>query len=288
MLAKGFQTRIARTVVVLLSAGFIQVGLSAPQASAAAPIEPTISSVTSGATGLTVNMVTTGIDASSWRYKVTRRVVSGCANPGGDGVVQTTGSLSATISITGLTAGCIYSIGVAGYNGVIGDYAESEKLVGGFSNGLLVYHKNEVGSSSAMTRTPFTTGTCASCTVTRIDYDYATNGPAGCNADGFTSYYVGYIKAPITGSVTFKARTDDGFYLHIQGQNVIADSTEHGAAVSGSYNSIGSINMVANEIYRFEVWHHEYQSGALVALDWEYSGQSQEIYFDIHILVLKI
>jgi hypothetical protein len=88
---------------------------------------------------------------------------------------------------------------------------------------------------------------------------------------------VGYIKAPITGSVTFKARTDDGFYLHIQGQNVIADSTEHGAAVSGSYNSIGSINMVANEIYRFEVWHHEYQSGALVALDWEYSGQSQTI-----------
>jgi hypothetical protein len=275
MIASKYRARIARTLVVLLSAGFIQVGLGAPQASAAAPIEPTISSISSAASSLTVNMVTTGIDASSWRYKVTRRVVSGCANPGGDGVVQTTGSLSATISITGLTEGCIYSIGVAGYNGVIGDYAEFEKLVGGFTNGLTAYHKNEAVASSEMTRIPFTTGTCFVETVANINKNYVLTGPTGCNTDGFTTYYVGYIKAPITGSVTFKNRSDDGFILNIQGQNVIMDMADHASATAGSFNASGSINMVANEIYRIEAWFHENGSGADVNLEWEYTGQSQ-------------
>lgn len=273
----SLQKRIARTLVVLISAGFIQTGISLPAANAAAPIKPTITSLTSGATSLIVNMVTTGIDASQWRWHITTRTGVNCANTYGNGVVQSTGSLSSTISITGLTSGCSYSVKVAGFNGTIGEYAEAEELVGAFTNGVVAYHKNEAGSSTAMTRVPFTSGTCGVETVATIQKNYVLTGPTGCNTDGFTTYYLGYIKAPITGSVTFKNRSDDGFVLNIQGQNIITDMADHASASAGSFNASGSINMVANEIYRIEAWFHENGSGADVNLEWEYSGQTQTV-----------
>ena len=250
MFFSSLQKRIARTLVVLISAGFIQTGISLPAANAAAPIKPTITSLTSGATSLTVNMVTTGIDASQWRWHITTRTGVSCTNTYGNGVVQSTASLSSTISITGLTPGCSYSVKVAGFNGSIGEYAEAEELVGAFTNGLVAYTKNEAGSSTAMTRVPFTSGTCNVETVANINKNYALTGPTGCNVDGFTTYYLGYIKAPITGSVTFKNRSDDGFLLNIQGQNIITDMADHASAANGSFNASGSIKMVAHEIYR--------------------------------------
>jgi hypothetical protein len=277
MLAKRIQTRIARTVVVLIAAGFIQTGVSLSAANAALPIKPTISSLSSGTSSLTVNMVTTGIDASQWRWNITTKTGVGCANSYGDGVVQSTGSLSSSISITGLTSGCSYSVRVAGFNGSIGEYAEAEELVGAFSNGLFAYHKNEAVSSTSMTHAPFTTGTCGFETVANINKNYGLTGPTGCNVDGFTTYYLGYIKAPVTGSVTFKNRSDDGFYLNIQGQNIIADGLDHASASAGNFNASGSINMVANQIYRIEAWFHENGTGADVNLEWEYSGQTQTV-----------
>ena len=283
MFFASYRTRIARTIVGLLAAGFIQIGVSAPAAFAAPPVEPTITSVTADASSITVNLSTSTINANSWRYIVTRRVVSGCANPGGDGAVQSTASLVSGISISGLTEGCYYSIKVAGYNGVIGDYAEVDKVVGLYQNGLKLYVKNETTTASAFTRTPFTTGTCATGTANTINTNWSTGGPAGCGVDNFTSYYLGYIKAPITGTVTFKTRNDDGVSLHIQGQNVLYDGTQHAPAAIGSYNATGTISMVAGEIYRIEFWHHEIDSGSSVYLEWEYSGVSQTVVPNTHL-----
>lgn len=244
-------------------------------AHATAPIEPTISSVTTDSSTITVNMVTTGIDASSWRWTLTRRQVSGCANTYGDGVVQSTNSLVPTFQIAGTTEGCTYVIRVAGFNGVIGDYADFEKVAGGFQNGLRIFVRQESGPSSGMTITPFTTGICSAAyvVVPNIAVNYGSSGPAGCTADGFTAYYVGYVRAPITGTVTFKSRSDDGFVLRIQGQTVIQDLTDHGP--STTFDAQGSVSMRANEVYRIEAWHHENTTGAAAYLDWEYSGVSQ-------------
>ena len=236
--------RISRSLVTILALGLLQTGLSTPAAQANIPIKPTITSITSGATSLTVNMVTSGMTATQWRWSITRRVTSGCTNSLGDGVVQSTGSLSSTISITGLTAGCVYSVSVAGFNGVTGEYAESSKLVGGYTNGLLAYHINEAGASSGMTRRPFTTGTCGTEVVANISRVYSSTGPTGCNVDGFTSYYLGYIRAPITGVVTFKSRSDDGSILNIQGNNVFSDLTDHAPAAANSFNASGTVSMV--------------------------------------------
>lgn len=265
--------RIARSIVAIIAAGFIQVGISAPVALAAPLAAPTITSVTATSTSMTVNMQTSGVAATSWRYILTRQKVSGCANPLTDSAVNSTASLLSSFSITGLTSGCHYTVKVAAFNGEIGTYAAADRLVGGFTNGLEFYAKNEAGSSSGMSRTPFTTGICSTAgqTVSNIDIDYGSTGPTGCNVDGFTSYYHGYIRAPFTGTVTFRIWSDDGFFLNIQGQNVIAYATDSGATL---YNATGSISMVANEVYRIEAWHHDKDVNSGIKLYWDWSGQS--------------
>ncbi len=285
MKLKEAQRRIARALVAVLALGFIQTGLSSTPAVAAAPIEPTISSITSRPTSLLVNMVTTGIDATSWRWSVTRGSGVSCANPLGDGVVQSTSSLVSSFSISNLTAGCIYSVKVAGFNGVIGEYTDSEELVGAFTNGLTVYYANDPDSGTAMIRRPIsasTTGYCGWETVTQISQNWTTAAPAPtnpsgtCNADNFTAYYVGYIKAPTTGNVTFKSRSDDNFYLNIQGANIIADNLAHGPAGPGLFDAQATIYMTAGEVYRIEAWMHEIQTGAAAYLDWQYGAVGQQ------------
>jgi hypothetical protein len=196
-----------------------------------------------------------------------------------DGQVQSTSSLSSTITIYGTTEGCRYLIKVAGFNGVIGEYAEYDEIAGGAVNGLNIFVKTEAGLSSGMTRTPLDKNSSGICNlllgrVNNIDIDYGSTGPTYCPTDGFTSYYIGYIKAPFTGTVNFKAATDDGFILNIQGQNVINYQSEGAAS---NYNATGSINMLANEVYRFEAWHHEYNGNSSAKLYWDWTGQSTVI-----------
>ncbi len=272
---KKLQPRIARALVLLLASGFIQTGISAPAANATAPNKPTITSVTSDAGTITVNLATNDIDATQWRWSLTRRQTFGCDNSYMDGQVQSTPSLTSSIQILGTTEGCRYLIRVAGFNGLIGEYAEFDELAGGATNGLNIFVKSESGASTGMTRTPLDKNSAGICNlllgrVNNIDVDYGTGGPTFCPVDGFTSYYIGYIRAPFTGTVNFRVASDDGFILNIQGQNVF---TYTGDALATNYNASGSINMVADEIYRIEAWHHENASGSSARLFWDWSGQ---------------
>lgn len=268
MFLKRTQIRLARSIVALLAAGFIQVGISAPVANAAPLAAPTITSSTVTATSITVNLQTSGVVASSWRYIVNRRTVTGCSSPVTDGAVQSTGSLQTSITISGLTEGCYYTVKVAAFNGAVGAYAAVEKLVNGYVNGLKVYYKSENTTAAGFTRTPFTSGTCATGVLTSLNQNWGQGGPSGCGSNDYTAYVVGYIKAPYTGSVTFKSTNDDGLQLNIQGQRVFFNS------VSASSPS-GSINMVQDEIYRIEVWFHEIGGDSFFSIDWEYGSQTR-------------
>lgn len=224
-------------------------------------------------------MTTTGINATQWRWSLTRRQTFGCDNQYTDGSVQSTGSLTSSIVISGTTEGCRYLIKVAGFNGVIGEYAEFDELAGGATNGLNIFVKTEAGASSGMTRTPLNKNSAGICNpansrVNNIDVNYGSGGPTNCPVDGFTSYYVGYIRAPYTGAVNFRNSSDDGFILNIQGQNVINYTVDSGVL---TYNASGTINMVADEIYRIEAWHHENGAGSAVTLFWDWSGSGSTV-----------
>ena len=141
--------------------------------------------------------------------------------------------------------------------------------------GLSLYYKND----SSWSRPPaaFTTSTCHTSTG-NIDFNWGGGGPGGsCPGDNFTGYGVGYILAPVTGTVTFCEQTDDQFYLKVDGNLIIDDNSAKAAATGQGCNGTGTVSMVAGSSYFIETWMHEQGGGAEWRLLWSYSGQSSYV-----------
>ena len=141
--------------------------------------------------------------------------------------------------------------------------------------GLALYYK----SDASWTTPPaaFTSSTCHTATG-NINFNWGSGGPGGsCPSDNFTAYGVGYILAPITGTVTFCEQTDDQFYLKIDSNLVINDNTAKAAATGQSCNGTGTVNMVAGNSYPIQAWQHEQGGGAEWRLLWKYAGQDSYI-----------
>ena len=111
-------------------------------------------------------------------------------------------------------------------------------------------------------------GTCLSDVVPNVNFDWGGGGPAYCPSDFFTTYFYGYIKSPVTGTVNFYEVADDGFYLEIGGQSVISDWELQGF---DNPNGSGSIALQQNQVYPIRIWHYEYGGGAGVKLFWNTS-----------------
>jgi len=142
--------------------------------------------------------------------------------------------------------------------------------------GLALYYKND---SSAWTTPPaaFTSSTCHTATG-NINFNWGSGGPGGsCPSDYFTAYAVGYILAPISGTVTFCEQTDDQFYLKINSNLAIDDNTAKAAATGQSCNGTATVEMVAGNSYPIQAWQHEMGGGAEWRLLWKYLGQDSFI-----------
>ncbi len=141
--------------------------------------------------------------------------------------------------------------------------------------GLSLYYKSD--ASWSVPPAAFTTSTCHTATG-NINYNWGGGGPGGtCPSDNFTSYGVGFILAPVSGTITFCDQADDQFYLKINSTLVINDNTAKAAATGQSCNATGTISMVAGTSYPIEVWQHEASGGAEWRLLWSYTGQSSFI-----------
>ncbi len=258
------QRRIARSLVTLILFGLVDV--IAPSAQAAVLTAPTITGITPGNGTLTVNMSIAGNPGKFWTYNVTRRVTSGCANPYGDGVNTNTASLSTTIPLTGLTNGCTYIVRVASNLDGVGNFAEIDGMPSNYGNFLDLVWANDAGSGvSGINRTPITSG-CHSETVTTLNYTIpGSTRPGGtCNTSFFTGYYSGYIRAPFTGSITFKMTSvDDSAVMALQG-NTILTAQNNTTSVT--------VSMISGQVYRFELWFHNDSVGAVNTVTWNYNG----------------
>jgi hypothetical protein len=141
--------------------------------------------------------------------------------------------------------------------------------------GLAIYYKS--AASWTVPPAAFTSSTCHTATG-NINFNWGGGSPGGsCPSDNFTSYAVGYILAPISGTVTFCEQTDDQFYLKIDSNLVINDNTAKAAATGQSCNGTGTVNMVAGNSYSIQAWQHEAGGGADWRLLWKYSGQDSYI-----------
>jgi hypothetical protein len=156
---------------------------------------------------------------------------------------------------------------------LIGSQPASATITG---TGLALYYKND---SSAWTTPPaaFTSSTCHTATG-NINFNWGSGGPGGsCPNDYFTAYAVGYILAPISGSVTFCEQTDDQFYMNINSTVAIDDNSAKAAATGQNCNGIATVEMVAGNSYPIQAWQHEMGGGAEWRLLWKYSGQDSFI-----------
>lgn len=88
-------------------------------------------------------------------------------------------------------------------------------------------------------------------------------------ADGVIVHFTGSILWPGTSgskSVTFYDRSDDGFYMSINGVNVINNWVEQGPA---NFNGSGIITLTAGQVYSIDIWWYENGGGAVMQLDWD-------------------
>ena len=117
-------------------------------------------------------------------------------------------------------------------------------------------------------RTVIATGTTAS-----LRYDWGLGNILGSSySDGVIIHFTGYILWPGTSgnsTVTFYARTDDGFYMTIN-NNLVIDSWIDQAP--STYNASGTTTLVSGQVYPVDIWNYENAGGAACELFWNASG----------------
>lgn len=117
-------------------------------------------------------------------------------------------------------------------------------------------------------RTVIATGTTAS-----LRYDWGSGNILGSSySDGVIIHFTGYILWPGTSgnsTVTFYARTDDGFYMTINNNVVIDSWLEQGPS---NYNASGTTTLVSGQVYPVDIWNYENAGGAVCELFWNALG----------------
>lgn len=135
---------------------------------------------------------------------------------------------------------------------------------------------NLIGTIPPYSNDQIFSGLClAGGTVDNIDFNWGNGGPCNGIIDYFTTYFYGYLKAPITGKIYFFDQSDDGFYMTLDDEKVISDWELQGVQ---SPNGSGNIDLVKDHIYSIKVWNYENQGGAAANLFWntsnDFSGAS--------------
>ena len=152
------------------------------------------------------------------------------------------------------------------------DYASPNVTQGGVNFFAVQRSSSNFATGKGVEITSSTSGLCASSVKAQINDSWGSGGPGGtCAADYFSTYYDAQLTAPATGTYTFYASTDDGFYLTVNGTPVIDSWVGQGAAL---YNASGTYAMTANLTYRIRVWQFEGSGGAAARLFWKLPGSS--------------
>jgi hypothetical protein len=99
---------------------------------------------------------------------------------------------------------------------------------------------------------------CKTITVTNINKDWGGGNIEGCGGDYVMIHYRGFITYPTNKQVYFFAAADDGFFMTINGQNIINDWSLKGCGG----NSAGLFNFTGGQSYAIDAWMYEWGGGA--------------------------
>lgn len=111
---------------------------------------------------------------------------------------------------------------------------------------------------------------CKTTTVANIDANWGGGDILGCGSDYVMLHYKGYITYPTTTKVYFQAPADDGFFMSINGTQVINDWSLKGCGA----NSTGLFSFTGGKSYAIDAWFYEWGGGACSTLNYKPLGGS--------------
>jgi septal ring factor EnvC (AmiA/AmiB activator) len=106
---------------------------------------------------------------------------------------------------------------------------------------------------------------CKTTTLPNIDLNWGGGDILGCGSDYIMLHYRGYITYPTTTKVYFQAPADDGFYMAINGTQVINDWSLKGCGA----NSTGLFSFTGGKSYAIDAWFYEWTGGACSTLNYK-------------------
>ncbi|MBM3880537.1 MAG: hypothetical protein FJ387_12610 [Verrucomicrobia bacterium] len=83
--------------------------------------------------------------------------------------------------------------------------------------------------------------------------------------------FLGFIEAPVTGSVTFEGIADDGMEVSVEGKKIISAWNQKNQAVAGT------VDMVKGRKYEVEITYTQNGGEAFMRLYWSWAGQEKQI-----------
>lgn len=141
----------------------------------------------------------------------------------------------------------------------------------GTSSGLTVdiYKSiNSKGNPPSKSDTAYTK--CKTVTVTNINANWGGGDILGCGSDYVMLHYKGYITYPTTSKVYFQAPADDGFFMSINGTQIINDWSLKGCGA----NTTGLFSFTGGKSYAVDAWFYEWTGGACSSLNYKPLGSS--------------
>jgi len=152
------------------------------------------------------------------------------------------------------------------------DYNTKLITNGGQANAGLVVdvytNISRLGNPPSRSTTAYTF--CKTVVLPNIDYNWGGGDIFGCGGDYVMLHYHGYISYSTAGRVYFRAQADDGFYMTINGSQIINDWSLKGC----SSNTMGSFAFKASTPYAIDAWYYEWNGGACSTLQSQPSNGS--------------
>jgi peptidoglycan hydrolase CwlO-like protein len=114
---------------------------------------------------------------------------------------------------------------------------------------------------------------CKTTTVSNIQANWGGGDIMGCGSEYVMLHYKGYITYPTTTKVYFQNQADDGFYMSINGTQVINDWSLKGCGA----NSTGMFSFTGGKSYSIDAWFYEWTGGACSTLYYQPLGGSWNV-----------
>ena len=125
---------------------------------------------------------------------------------------------------------------------------------------------NRFGNPPSRSDTTYTK--CKTVTLNNIQANWGSGDILGCGSDYIMLHYKGYITYSSTTKVYFQAQADDGFYMSVNGTQVINDWSLKGCGA----NSTGVFSFTGGKSYSVDAWFYEWGGGACSTLYYQPLG----------------